>query len=293
MDYRVVRKDYTINRPGFLLRQNYRRFLSNVLLIYSKMSEDQPSTVGSSNEKQGLGFRSKLILLAIVAVVAGGFYWKFGEVLSLDYLATKEEQLKTLQAQHPLLVYGISFLIYAVVTGLIPSAAALTLIVGWYFGFLRGVVLVSFASTTGATIAFLLSRYFFRDAIQQKFHDKLATFNAALEKDGAFYLFSLRLIPLVPFFVLNAVMGLTPIRVWTFWWVSQIGMLAGTMVFVYAGSSVPDLMTLSNEGIQAVFSTERLAHIFLAFGLLGIFPLAIKLLMKKFSPQAIDVEETT
>ncbi len=256
------------------------------------MSEDHDTTEDAGQDQQkGLSFKTKLAVLVALAAVVGGLYWKFGGTLSLDYLATKEEQLKQFQVERPILVYGIAFAIYVTITGLsLPGATALTLLVGWYFGFLRGLVLVSFASTLGATLAFLMSRYFFRDAIQTKFKDRLTTFNEALEKDGAFYLFTLRLIPLVPFFVINAVMGLTPIRVWTYWWVSQVGMLAGTMVYVYAGSSVPDLMTLSEEGIRAVFSPQRLKHIFIAFGLLGIFPLVIKFVMKQFAPKSIELD---
>ena len=152
---------------------------------------------------------------------------------------------------------------------------------GWYFGVLQGVLLVSFASTTGATLAFLLSRFLFRNSVQNRFGDRLNAFNRALEREGPFYLFSLRLIPAVPFFVINAVMGLTPIRVWTFWWVSQLGMLAGTLVYVYAGSTVPDLATLANQGINAVFSARQLTQILVAFVLLGLFPLISRWIIKR------------
>ena len=223
----------------------------------------------------------KLAVLAGVIGLAVIAYAQFGDALSLQSLAEKESQLREFQAEHPLLVYGLAFLVYVAITGLsLPGAAALTLLFGWYFGVLRGVLLVSFASTTGATLAFLLSRFLFRDAVQQKFGDRLAAFNQALEKEGAFYLFTLRLIPAVPFFVINAVMGLTPIRTWTFWWVSQLGMLAGTTVYVYAGSSVPDLATLADQGINAVFSARQLTQIVVAFALLGLFPLATRWIMK-------------
>ena len=120
----------------------------------------------------------------------------------------------------------------------------MTLVVAWYFGFWKGLVLVSFASTCGATLAFLLSRYLLRDIIQSKFGERLKTFNESLDREGAFYLFTLRLIPAVPFFVINVVMGLTRIRTTTFWWISQVGMLAGTCVYVYAGSNIPSLSQL-------------------------------------------------
>ncbi len=227
----------------------------------------------------------KLALLLLVAVVVGVAYGQFGDVLTLANLAQQESQLRAFQLQHPVLVYGMAFLIYVVVTGLsLPGAAVLTLAYGWYFGILRGVIVVSFASTSGATLAFLLSRFLFRDAIVRRFGDRLDKFNQALEREGPFFLFTLRLIPAVPFFVINAVMGLTPIRTRTFWWVSQLGMLAGTTVYVYAGSSVPGLQSLADNGINAVFSPRQLTQIVIAFVLLGIFPLAVRWLVKLFSP---------
>lgn len=238
-----------------------------------------PST--APNKSHSSGNWKKLAVLALVVTVGVVVYTQFGESLSLENLAQQESQLREFQQQHPVLVFGVAFLVYAAITGLsLPGAAALTLLYGWYFGIAPGVLLVSFASTTGATLAFLLSRFLFRDTIQNRFGDRLAKFNTALEKEGAFYLFTLRLIPAVPFFVINAVMGLTPIKTWTFWWVSQLGMLAGTFVYVYAGSSVPDLATLAEKGAQAVFTPTQLTQIVLAFVLLGVFPLAARWLMK-------------
>ncbi|REJ67122.1 MAG: TVP38/TMEM64 family protein [Planctomycetota bacterium] len=224
-----------------------------------------------------------MIVLAIVAGLAAILYWQFGQYLDIHFLAEQEAKLRGFQDAFPLLVIGIAFLIYVSVTGFsLPGAAILTLIVGWYFGFLRGLVLVSFASTTGATIAFLMSRYFFQDAIQSKFSERLRLVNEALEREGAFYLFTLRLTLAVPFFVINAVMGLTKIRTWTFWWVSQIGMLPGTMVYVYAGSIVPDLQTLAEKGVRAAFTRSQMIQFIIAFALLGIFPLATKWTLRYF-----------
>lgn len=222
-----------------------------------------------------------VIIVALIAL-AGFLSYQFGDLLSLDSLAQKESELREFQAQHPVLVYGIAFLIYVIVTGLsLPGAAALTLVYGWYFGFWRTVVLVSFASTAGATVAFLMSRYLLKDSVQSKFGDRLESFNQQLQKEGAFYLFTLRLIPAVPFFVINLVMGLTPLTARTFWWVSQLGMLPGTMVFVYAGSRVPNLEVLAAEGANAVFSTSQLIQLAIAFGLLGVFPLVVKKIMNR------------
>ncbi|MEM6329858.1 MAG: TVP38/TMEM64 family protein, partial [Planctomycetota bacterium] len=209
--------------------------------------------------------------------VIGAAYWKFGNPETLNWLAEQETSLKQYQASNFLLVFGIAFLAYVLVTGLsLPGAALMTLIMGWYFGWGPGTLLVSFASTTGATVAFLLSRYLFQDSIQQRFGDKLQAFNDALDREGAFYLFTLRLIPAVPFFVINVVMGLTKMRVSTYWWVSQLGMLAGTAVYCYAGSRIPDLRTLIDEGAGAVFTPGRLTQIAIAFTLLGAFPLVAK-----------------
>ena len=177
----------------------------------------------------------------------------FRNRLSLENLTAYEVTLRGFQDKHPLLVYLAAFLTYVAVTGLsLPFATALSLLFAWYFGFLRGVVLISFASTTGATSAFLLTRYLFRDALQHRFASQLETFNQALQREGAFYLFTLRLIPAVPFFAVNVVMGLTRMRTVTFWWVSQLGMLAGTIVYVYAGSTIPTLAQINDPSLLRV-----------------------------------------
>ena len=191
--------------------------------------------------------RKRLLFVGALVVLGAIVYLLSKNWISFDYLATQEEALQNLRADHPMLVYGLAFLIYVAVTGLsLPGATVLTLVFAWYFGFWRTVVLVSFASTAGATLAFLLSRYLLRAVVQSRFGDQLDRFNRALDREGAFYLFTLRLIPAVPFFVINVVMGLTRLPVFTFWWVSQIGMLAGTCVYVYAGSSIPSLSQLSD-----------------------------------------------
>ncbi len=239
------------------------------------MGSEQSSTTERSSTGSLL---RKLLVVGIVAVVAVVFYRQFGDQLTLQALAQREAQLRVLQQEHPLAVYGIAFLTYAIVAGLsLPLAAPMTLVMGWYFGFVRGVLLVSFASTTGATFAFLLSRYLLRDVVQNRFGERLAGFNEALRREGAFYLFTLRLIPAVPFFVINVVMGLTPIGVWTYWWVSQLGMLSGTSVYVYAGATVPDLQTLAEQGAAGILTPQLL----LAFVLLGVFPLLAKKVMQR------------
>ncbi len=219
----------------------------------------------------------KFAILAIVVAAAIIGYTQYGDALTFENLAQQESQLRQFQQDHPVLVFGIAFVIYVAVTGLsLPGAAVLTLVYGWYFGVLRGLILVSFASTSGATLAFLMSRFLLRFSIQSRFGDRLKAFNENLAREGAFYLFTLRLIPAVPFFVINLVMGLTPMKTRTFWWVSQLGMLPGTFVYVYAGSSVPNLTTLAEKGAGSIVSPQLL----IAFALLGLFPLAIRQLAK-------------
>lgn len=242
----------------------------------ASIAADSPGEENSSDPSNSKPWLKLTILLAVVIAIIAG-YTQLGDSLTLQSLAAKESQLRQFQSDYPILVYAVAFGIYVLVTGLsLPGAAILTLVYGWYFGLARGVVLVSFASTMGATLAFLLSRYLLRETIQNKFGDRLTAFNENLEREGAFYLFTLRLIPAVPFFVINVVMGLTPMRVLTFWWVSQLGMLAGTIAYVYAGSSVPDLSTLAENGVSGVL-TPRLGT---AFAILGIFPLAARWVMK-------------
>jgi uncharacterized membrane protein YdjX (TVP38/TMEM64 family) len=226
---------------------------------------------------------SKLLVLLLVATIVLVAFLSFGNSLNLEDIAARETQLREFQQQNPWVVFGLAFLVYVAVAGLsLPGATALTLLYGWYFGFVAGVVVVSFSSTAGATLAFLLSRYLFRDAIQNRFGERLSKFNESLEREGPFFLFTLRLIPAFPFFVINAVMGLTPIRTRTFWWVSQLGMLGGTAVYVYAGSRVPGLKALADHGINAVFSPFQLMQIVIAFALLGVFPLTARWIMKLF-----------
>jgi uncharacterized membrane protein YdjX (TVP38/TMEM64 family) len=227
--------------------------------------------------------RLAILVIVIGAIVALGFL--LGDELSLTALAQREAQFRALQQQQPVLVYVGAFVIYVIVTGLsLPGATAMSLLIGWLFGFWRALILVSFASTSGATLAFLLSRYLLRDWIQGRFGDRLQRFNDALDREGAFYLFTLRLIPAVPFFVINAVMGLTRIPVWTFWWVSQVGMLAGTCVYVYAGSTVPDLKSLAEQGARGILSPQ----LFVAFAGLGLFPLVARRVLQRLRPQAAD-----
>jgi uncharacterized membrane protein YdjX (TVP38/TMEM64 family) len=217
--------------------------------------------------------RAQRVVVLLLVIAAAYAVARSRDEFSLERLAQREGELRALSARQPALVYGGAFFLYVAVTGLsVPGAAVLSLTYGWFFGFWPALLLVSFASTTGATTAFLLSRFLFRDALQRRFGEYLTDVNAALEREGAFYLFTLRLIPQIPFFVINLVMGLTPMRVWTFWWVSQLGMLAGTAVYVSAGASVGSLEELSREGVAGILQPRTLV----AFAVLGLFPLLVK-----------------
>lgn len=240
------------------------------------------------------GLRNRLVLVAVLAVVAIVGYVGLRPYLTLEALAKQEGILRELYEQQPALTYTAAFFIYVVITGLsLPGATGLTLAYGWFFGLVRGLILVSFASTAGATLAFLLSRYLFREAVRSRFGDQLTKFDDALRREGPYFLFTLRLIPVVPFFVINAVMGLTPIRTSTFWWVSQLGMLPGTAVYIYAGSRVPSLQTLADKGIGAVFTPGQITQLLIAFALLGIFPLVSRWVLRHFGHSASTPPATT
>jgi uncharacterized membrane protein YdjX (TVP38/TMEM64 family) len=219
--------------------------------------------------------------LALVAAGIASLIYAFGDSLTLESLAARETELRAFYQAHPVITLAAAFLLYASVTGLsIPGAVPLSLSFGWLFGFWNGVVLVSFASTTGASIAFLLSRYLLGSWVQARFGERLTVFNRAIEKEGAFYLFTLRLVPAVPFFVINVVMGLTKIRLTTFWWVSQLGMLPATCIFIWAGASAPNLKDIQERGVGSVLSL----NVALALAALGIFPLAARWMLTKLKP---------
>jgi pyruvate/2-oxoglutarate dehydrogenase complex dihydrolipoamide dehydrogenase (E3) component/uncharacterized membrane protein YdjX (TVP38/TMEM64 family) len=209
-----------------------------------------------------------IVAVAIVAAVAAFFVFDLGRFLTLDYLKSQQAAIDAQFRAHPLATAAIYFAAYVAVTGLsLPGAAIMTLAGGAVFGLGWGLAIVSFASSIGATIAFLASRFLFREAVQAKFGDKLAAINRGIERDGPFYLFTLRLVPVFPFFVINLAMGLTKLRPWTFYWVSQLGMLLGTAVYVNAGTQLARI-----DSLRGILSPGLL----LSFALLGIFPLVAK-----------------
>ncbi|MEC6906982.1 FAD-dependent oxidoreductase [Photobacterium piscicola] len=216
---------------------------------------------------------NKLLLLTVIlAIIGTWFYFDLGQYLTLE--AAKREQL-TLQdyiIENPISAYIGFFSLYVLVTALsIPGASILTLLGAALFGFWASLIMVSFASTIGATLAFLSSRFILRDWVQAKFGNRLATLNNGIEKEGGFYLLTLRLIPVFPFFLINLLMGLTIIKTRTFFWVSQLGMLAGTAVYINAGTQLGKI-----ESLSGIIS----APVLLSLVLLGIFPLLTKWIMK-------------
>lgn len=233
--------------------------------------------------------------VAIVGLIALGIvafrYLDLGQYLTLDYIKASQEKFQALYLANRFIVIAAYMGIYIAVTALsLPGAAVLTLAGGGLLGLVVGTLVVSFASTIGATLACLVSRFLLREWVQNKFGDKLTTINDGIEKEGAFYLFSLRLVPIFPFFVINLLMGLTRMRLFTFYWVSQIGMLAGTVVYVNAGKELAKIDSLS--GILS-------PGVLISFAVLGLFPITVKKLLalynRKFRPETarLSGEEKT
>ena len=209
-------------------------------------------------------FKKIALLGVIVAAIFSFFYFDLNSYLTLQGMKDSLDTFQSQIAQNPVLSIGVFFAIYVAVTALsLPGAAILTLAAGALFGLVQGLVIVSFASSVGATLAFLVSRFILRDTVRNKFREKLKKIDEGVEKQGAFYLFTLRLVPVFPFFLINLLMGLTSLKTWTFYWVSQVGMLAGTAVYVNAGTQLAQIDSLS--GIVS-------PGLIFSFVLLGIFP---------------------
>lgn len=223
--------------------------------------------------------KTKIALVcAIAAVIAAYFVFDLGQYLNLEYLKSQKDALNSVYQENPVGVALLFFVIYLLVAALaLPAAALLTVAAGAILGFWVGLLVVSFASSIGATIAFLLTRYLFHDAVESKFGHRLSTINKGIEKEGAFYVFGLRLVPLFPFVVINSVLGLTKLKTWTFYWASQIGMLAGTAVYVNAGTQLAEI-----EKLGDILTLE----FGLSFALLGVFPLLAKYLLKLVKPKS-------
>jgi uncharacterized membrane protein YdjX (TVP38/TMEM64 family) len=212
---------------------------------------------------------SRFILLVVIALVVSiFFYFDLGHYLSLETLKEQQSVIEAYRANHPKLAIVIYMLVYIVVTALsLPGAAILTLAGGAVFGIWWGTMIVSFASSIGATLAFLAARFLFRESVKTRFAAWLKAIDEGVEKEGGFYLFTLRLVPVFPFFMINLLMGLTNMRVGVFYLVSQVGMLAGTVVYVNAGTQLAKI-----DSLAGILSPALLG----SFVLLGIFPLLAK-----------------
>ena len=223
--------------------------------------------------------RRLLLIAVLIGLVAAYLGFDLGRYLSLENFKTQQAAIDDWRAAQPVTAIATYFIIYVAVTALsLPGATVMTLVGGAIFGLLGGLVLVSFASTIGATLAFLVSRFLLRDWVQARFGERLRAINTGVEKDGAFYLFTLRLVPLFPFFVINLLMGLTRIKTRTFYWVSQLGMLAGTVVYVNAGTQLAKVESLSGILSPALIGS---------FALLGVFPLIARKIVETVAARKV------
>ena len=212
---------------------------------------------------------SKIIVLVVIAMLIAVFFaFDLQQYLTLDALKAKQDAIESYRVDNPILTVVIYGLVYIAVTGLsLPGATILTLAGGAVFGILWGTVIVSFASSIGATLAFIAARFLFRDTVKSRFASRMKAIDEGIASDGAFYLFTLRLVPVFPFFMINLTMGLTTLKVRTFYWVSQVGMFAGTIVYVNAGTQLAKIDSLSGILSPALLGS---------FVLLGLFPLIAK-----------------
>lgn len=218
------------------------------------------------------GVWKKAAILAVGALLVGLFvYFDLSRFLTLDYIKESQARFQILYANQSVLVLGVFLLVYILVAALsLPGAGVLTLAAGALFGFVTGLIVVSIASTIGATLACMVSRFILRDWVQTRFGGRITTINDGIDKDGAFYLFTLRLIPVFPFFVINLLMGLTRMPIITYFWVSQLGMLPGTIVYVNAGKEIAKI-----DSLGGILSPTLI----ISFVILGLFPITVKKIM--------------
>lgn len=209
-----------------------------------------------------------IILAIIVGFLAAAWLFHLEQYLTLAFLKGSLDRFKALYADNRAAVLGAYFIVYVLTAALsLPGAAPLGMLGGALFGFWTATLVVSFASTIGATLACFVSRFLVRDWVQNRYADKIARINDGIEKEGGFYLFSLRLIPIFPFWIINLIMGITKMSLLKFYWVSQAGMLPGTMVFVNAGKELAKI-----DSLKGIFSPGLL----ISFALIGIVPVVVK-----------------
>ena len=220
--------------------------------------------------------KRKLAAIAILGLIAGCVWYFVGRNLTLEELARQESRLRELISEQPLLALATGFVAYSVMS-LFPGMAGKSLVIGWLFGLWPGVVLVNFGLTAAAVASFLLGRSLFRDMLQSRFPVRLRRLDEAIARDGAFYLFALRMMH-APYSLTNYAMGATCISTKQFWWSTQLGMLPGNFVFVYAGTQIPTLSEAAAHGLAGVVSVHLLA----ALALLGLLPLIARWVMAQF-----------
>ncbi|AWB58184.1 bifunctional TVP38/TMEM64 family protein/FAD-dependent oxidoreductase [Colwellia sp. Arc7-D] len=224
-------------------------------------------------------FKKVLLLVIAISLMALFFHYDLNQLLTLEGLKGSMDQFGEWREQSPILIIGGFFALYVLVAALsLPGAAILTLAAGALFGLVEGFIIVSFASSIGALLAFLVSRYLLRESIKKKFPERLKAIDEGVQREGAFYLFTLRLVPVFPFFLVNLLMGVTGIKAWTFYWVSQLGMLAGTVVYVNAGTQLADI-----ESLSGILSPKLI----FSFVLLGLLPLIGKAVVNKIKQRKV------
>jgi uncharacterized membrane protein YdjX (TVP38/TMEM64 family) len=215
-----------------------------------------------------------VVLVLVAAAVAAYFALDLGQYLNLQFLKDSQQAFQGYYAQHPVQAVAIYFGLYVLLAALsVPGATVATLAGGALFGLWLGTIIVSFASSIGATLAFLISRYLLQDWVRNHFRKQFDAVDEGFRRDGVFYLFTLRLVPAFPFFVINLLLGLTTMRTWTFYWVSQLGMLAGTVVRVNAGTGLAQINSLRDIMSPAIIGS---------FVLLAVFPFIVKKALDMF-----------
>ena len=225
-------------------------------------------------------YKKIAIVGSVIGLIAIFKIFHLNQYLTLFYIKESQQSFLALYTEHQAVVIAGYMIVYILVTALsLPGAAILTVAGGALFGLLMGTIIVSFASTIGATLALIVSRFLLRNWVQGKFSDKLSTINQGIDREGAFYLFTMRLIPAIPFFVINLAMGLTKMPLITFYWVSQLGMFSGTVVYINAGKELAKIDSLS--GILS-------PGLIFSFVLLGLFPIAVKKLMALYESKKLS-----
>lgn len=245
-----------------------------------------PRQIESNPWLKTWAFRAAWVAGVALLVIVG--VWQCSECFSLESLASHEGELRAFQSNHPYLLYGIVFVLYTIGFAIgLPLAALMTIVVGWLFDFIPALVLSSVGSSLGAALTFMTSRYFFRERMENWLGSTMEKFQSELEDSAAFYLFISRLIPQIPFVLVNLVMGLSPISLRTFFWVSQLSMLPVLIIFVWIGGSLPSLQMIADKGISSVLSWQLM----LGIAAMGIVPLLIRLGLNYYQSRGENEEE--